>query len=58
MGDKLERVLLCDYCIQGIQSHGENVWVGREAYDYGEAGEENVCCEWCKEIDTLYDCRW
>ena len=48
---------LCDHCIQGIQSRGEALSVGQLVMSIEEAEEENVRCEWCGELDDLYECE-
>lgn len=50
--------LLCKRCIDAIKSRGEDIWVGRLAYSCDDAEEEEKKCDWCEEIDDLYDCRF
>lgn len=48
---------LCRHCIDAIRSRGEVVFVGPLAMDIDEAEETETCCEWCGEIDDLYECE-
>lgn len=50
-------MLLCPHCIEGLKSRGESVKVGDLLLDIEEAEEQEVCCEWCGEVDDLYDCE-
>ena len=50
--------LLCKRCIDAIKSRGEDIWVGRLVYSCDDAEEEEKKCDWCEEIDDLYDCRF
>ena len=47
---------LCEHCIQAIRSR-EPIFVGPLAYSAEEAEEEGVTCDWCREIDDLFDCK-
>ena len=47
---------LCEHCIQAIQSRGESLSVGPLVLSIEEAEEENVCCDWCGEVDDLFEC--
>lgn len=44
-------IFLCDNCINAIKSRGEKVLVG----DFHSV-EEEITCEWCKEIEDVYEC--
>ena len=64
----MERVLLCEDCIEAIKSRGETVYVGSavERWDYENPGEFK--CAWCDDdylmgdepddCDVLYECMW
>ena len=41
----MKKIILCSWCIRGIQSHGETVYVGDEVTD-------DAKCEFCDEDDT------
>lgn len=47
---------LCEHCIQAIQSR-EPLSVGPLVMSIEEAEEENVRCDWCGELDDLYECE-
>lgn len=47
---------LCPHCIQVIRSR-EPLYVGPLAFSAEDAEEEGVTCDWCGEIDDLYDCK-
>ena len=50
---KAKRLCICDYCIQAIRSHGEEIFVG----DRVSSEEENLKCEFCdEEDDELFEC--
>ena len=49
-----DHMLLCEQCINAIKSRGEIVYVGSEYTDFEP--DEEVKCEWCDEVDTVYDC--
>ena len=52
----MKKIILCTWCINGIRSHGEDVYVGNEV-DYNE--EDTHRCEFCGEYDedeALYEC--
>ena len=51
-----KRILLCAYCIDAIRSRGESVYQGELDMDAGAAEETGTTCEWCDEIDDLYEC--
>ena len=46
---------LCEHCIQAIQSR-EPLSVGPLVLTMEEAEELGECCEWCGEVDDLYEC--
>ena len=49
----MKKICLCSWCINGIRSHGEKIYVGDPIDDY----ENNPECEWCNEdIDELFEC--
>ena len=50
-------MLLCDHCIDYLRSRGERVFKGPLALDIDEAELAERSCEWCGEVDDLYDCR-
>ena len=55
---KRNRICLCEYCIQAIQSRGEKLAVGDlvDQYD-AECEEDYMPCEWCDEnTQDLYEC--
>lgn len=41
----MKKIILCSWCIRGIQSHGEPVYVGSEIDD------TDTKCEFCEEDD-------
>ncbi len=45
---------LCQHCIQAVRSR-EPLYVGPTVFSTEEAEEEGVACEWCGEVDDLYD---
>lgn len=46
----MRKIYLCGYCIQGMQSHMESIYVGQTA-------EEK--CEHCgEEYDPVMKCLW
>jgi hypothetical protein len=45
------------HCIEGLESRGESVSVGDLQFDIEEAEEQEISCEWCGEVDDLYDCE-
>lgn len=48
----MKKVVICPWCIQGIRSHGIDVYVGCEV-----ESEDNKACESCGEMDdTLVEC--
>lgn len=47
-------MLLCRRCIEAIKSRSEIVYVGSEYTDFEP--DEEVKCEWCEEVDTVYSC--
>ncbi len=56
----MKKIILCTWCINGLRSHGEKVFVGDEI-DYDEYYDEHGCtrCEFCGEEDSdeqLYEC--
>jgi len=50
---------LCQRCIETIKSRGEIIYVGPRVFDATdiEYGEEPQKCDWCGEVDDLYDCK-
>ena len=50
---------LCKRCIEAIKSRGEIVYVGPQVFDIDDIdyGEEKQKCDWCEEVDDLYDCK-
>lgn len=48
---------LCKHCIQAIRSHGEKVFKGPMLMDIDEAERTETSCEWCGEVDDLYQCE-
>ena len=44
----MKKIWLCAWCINGLCSHGEKIYHGKEI-DERE-------CEECGEIDTCYEC--
>lgn len=51
---KAKRLCICDYCIQAIRSHGEEILVGDRVY----SEEEDLKCDFCNEddFDELFNC--
>jgi hypothetical protein len=49
---KNKSMCLCQYCISEFKSRGERVLVG-EFHPY----EENLKCDFCGEVDEVYDCE-
>lgn len=47
---------LCRRCIDAIKSRGEIVYVGPQVFSVDD-GEEEEKCDWCEEVDDLYDCK-
>ena len=47
---------LCEHCVAAIKSR-ELLFVGPLVYTVEEAAEEGIVCDWCKEVDDLYDCQ-
>ncbi len=45
----MNKILLCEHCINGITSHGEKLFVG------GFVSDEGVC-EFCGDEDELREC--
>ena len=54
----MDRFCLCERCIEAIRSRGEKVFVGEIVFDTSdlEYGEQERKCEWCEEVDDLYEC--
>lgn len=51
-------MLLCKHCIEAIESRGEKIIYDHCSYiEEDEAEEMDLKCEWCYEIDTLYNCK-
>ena len=50
-----ERTCYCRKCIDYFKTQGYKIWVGGLAYDAEEAEEENIVCDWCEEVDDLYE---
>ena len=49
-----KKICLCSWCIQGIRSHGEKLFVGDEISE-----DENPKCEMCDETETeIYEVYW
>lgn len=50
---------LCKNCIEEIKSRGEIVYVGPQVFSIDDVdyGEEEEKCDWCEEVDDLYDCK-
>ena len=49
----MKKIILCSWCINGIRSHGENVFVG-DTIDYDDTKAK---CEWCDDDESeLYEC--
>ena len=55
---KEEKWCLCQQCIDAIRSRGEQIFVGPLVFfaDDIEYGEEERKCDWCEEVDDLYEC--
>lgn len=53
-----EKWCLCQNCIDAIKSRGEPIYVGTKIFsaDDIEYGEEEKKCQWCEEVDDLYEC--
>lgn len=47
---------LCKRCIDAIKSRGEIVYVGPQVFIIDDDEEEEKC-DWCEEVDDLYDCK-
>lgn len=45
----MKKICLCTYCIEGIRSHGEKIYVSNITYC-------NSICDWCKEEDDVDEC--
>lgn len=45
---------LCERCIQAIKSHGEHIFVN----DIAHSIDDEQQCEWCGEVDDLYECSF
>ena len=55
----MKKINLCTWCINGIRSHGEKVYVGDEIdYDeYFETHGKEAVCEWCNEAEVeIHEC--
>lgn len=54
---KAKRLCICDYCIQAIRSHGEEIFVGDRLFSW-QIKEENLKCDFCDEeyFDELFNC--
>ena len=51
-----EHQVLCEWCIQGIKSHGYSIFVG-DLYSEREVEEEGLQCYMCDEREGyLYSC--
>lgn len=48
---------LCRYCIEELQSRGEDIVVGGIICEMEEAEEEGAVCDLCEEYDDLYICN-
>ena len=58
MKSKSRTILLCEHCIAAIRSRGERVYDGGFFMDADEAEESGITCEWCDEVDDLYECTF
>ena len=50
--------LLCRRCIDNLKSRGERVFIGSLAKSVDDAkwdDEPEPHCEWCDEVDDLYE---
>lgn len=47
--------VLCRNCIDAIKSRGEKIYVGPLFLGAEEVEEMGGACEWCGEIDDLYE---
>lgn len=56
MKNRTERkLILCPYCVEAIRSR-EPLYIGPLFMDAEEAEEQGKTCEWCGEVDDLYEC--
>lgn len=56
MKNRTERkLILCRYCAEEIRSR-EPLYIGKMVMDMEEAEEQGKTCEWCGEVDDLYEC--
>ena len=54
----MQKIILCEKCIEAICSRGEEIYVGGLEMDYEEAEETGTVCEWCGEPNDLYYCKY
>ena len=54
---KAKRLHICDWCIGGMRSHGEEIFVGERLFSW-QIEEENLKCDFCNEddFDELFNC--
>lgn len=54
---KAKRLHICDWCIGGMRSHGEEIFVGDRLFSW-QIEEENLKCDFCNEddFDELFNC--
>ena len=54
---KAKRLCICDYCIGGMTSRGEEIFVGDRVFSW-QIEEENLKCDFCNEedFDELFNC--
>jgi len=45
----MKKICLCTYCIEGLRSHGEKIFVSDITHYDG-------ICEWCGEEDDVDEC--
>lgn len=43
----------CRCCIEAIKSRDEHIYVGTMVHSVDDGQE----CEWCNEVDDLYECE-
>ena len=55
----MKKICICTWCINGIRSHGEKIYVGDEI-DYDEYFEEHgkeATCDICDELaEQIFEC--
>lgn len=49
---------LCEKCISYLKSRGTKLYKGDLVFsaDDTEYGEEEQKCDWCEEVNDLYEC--